>query len=265
MSFILEALKKSENARQRQTGPGFANLPERVEARRVGIWPWILGAVLIINAVVIVIVLLRDKPGPGPVGNAVVTRPASAQTPVRPELVASPPGETVAAALPKQAAQSSVEAGTVFSPPSRADAGSVSGSNAGAVPGQTSSTTVRSLAEEAQSRTADTNRPVTSSDPAPVARAQSVPASRPASTARENDIARMPSVQELYLSGELTGPQFNLDLHVYYPERSRRVVFIGGNRYREGESLGQGVAVKEIIPAGVILEKGGRSYLLQAN
>ncbi|MGB5621061.1 MAG: general secretion pathway protein GspB, partial [Gammaproteobacteria bacterium] len=77
--------------------------------------------------------------------------------------------------------------------------------------------------------------------------------------------AELPSVQELYLSGELSGPQLNLDLHVYFPQSSRRVVFISGKRYREGDSLDVGMTVKEIIPAGVILSRRGRDYLLQAN
>ena len=72
-------------------------------------------------------------------------------------------------------------------------------------------------------------------------------------------------MQELYLSGELSGAPINLDLHVYFPESSRRVVFISGKRYREGDEIDGGLTVEEIIPAGVILGRRGRNYLLQAN
>jgi hypothetical protein len=125
--------------------------------------------------------------------------------------------------------------------------------------------TVRSLAAEAQSADDTGTSGVDPAAKASAAPPRTATPPRAAAAADDNEIARMPSVQQLYLSGELTGPPLNLDLHVYFPQPSRRVVFISGTRYREGDSVGQGVTVKEIIPAGVILEKRGQSYLLQAN
>ncbi len=259
MSFILEALKKSENARQRQTGPGLASLPERVETRRAGIWPWILGAVLMINAAVIAIVLFRDAPPLEPISQ-IPAPPTSGQVGGQRMPDRAPTAEAqgrmateTTAVTPVQPPETAVE--TVAAP----------GSLAASRPAPAG--TVRSLAAEAQSAE-DTG--TSGVDPAPAAKAAAPPsrAATPpqaAAAANDNEIARMPSVQQLYLSGELTGPPLNLDLHVYFPQPSRRVVFISGTRYREGESVGQGVTVKEIIPAGVILEKRGQSYLLQAN
>jgi len=259
MSFILEALKKSENARQRQSGPGLASLPEKVETRRVGIWPWILGAVLMINAAVIVIVLLRDTPRPEPISQTPAP-PTSGQAGAQ-----QTPDSAPAATAQDRMATETIAATPVQPPAIAVETAAAPGASAGSR--STTGGTVRSLAAEAGS---EDDASATGGDPAPLAKSSAAPqrTATPANTApvaNDNEIARMPSVQDLYLSGEVTGPPFNLDLHVYFPQRSRRVVFISGNRYREGESLGQGVTVKEIIPAGVILEKRGRSYLLQAN
>ena len=72
----------------------------------------------------------------------------------------------------------------------------------------------------------------------------------------------LPTANELRLQGFLTGPPLHLDLHVYYPEPSRRVVFISGARYREGDRINGGAVVREIVPDGVVLEDRGRRFLL---
>ena len=76
--------------------------------------------------------------------------------------------------------------------------------------------------------------------------------------------APLPTATELMLKGELAGPPLNLDLHVYYPEPGRRVVFINGRKYREGERLASGPLVREIVADGVVLTEDGRLFLLQA-
>ena len=40
------------------------------------------------------------------------------------------------------------------------------------------------------------------------------------------------------------------------------MVFISGNKYREGDRVQNGAVVREIVPQGVILEERGRQYLL---
>ena len=72
----------------------------------------------------------------------------------------------------------------------------------------------------------------------------------------------LPTANDLRLQGFLTGPPLHLDLHVFYPESHRRVVFISGTKYREGDQVANGPVVREIVPEGVILEERGRRYLL---
>ncbi len=59
MSFILDALKKSENDRQEQAEAEFATVPSSPDAPAAPRWLWILGGLLTINIIVILGLLLR--------------------------------------------------------------------------------------------------------------------------------------------------------------------------------------------------------------
>jgi hypothetical protein len=69
-------------------------------------------------------------------------------------------------------------------------------------------------------------------------------------------------VQEVTLRGEFSGRPLHLDLHVYYDDPARRLVFINGSKYREGEELEDGLRVDEIVPEGVVLDNGRVQFLL---
>lgn len=53
MSFILDALKKSESERQQQTPAAFATVPSSESGPRAPRWLWVLGGLLAINVVVL--------------------------------------------------------------------------------------------------------------------------------------------------------------------------------------------------------------------
>lgn len=68
MSFILDALKKSETDRQQQTGAEFSTIPSSSGESQSFKWLWILALLLIVNFVVLVGILMRpDKPADTPV------------------------------------------------------------------------------------------------------------------------------------------------------------------------------------------------------
>ncbi|HZD52123.1 MAG TPA: general secretion pathway protein GspB [Woeseiaceae bacterium] len=72
MSFILDALKKSESERQRQSAPGFADIPDARRHSGAPRWLWLVAGLLAVNLGVLVVVLLR----PGAEGqSASITRP----------------------------------------------------------------------------------------------------------------------------------------------------------------------------------------------
>ena len=62
MSFILDALKKSESDRQQQGSTEFAGVPTRPQNAVVPRWIWLVAALLAINLAVLIGLLLR--PGP---------------------------------------------------------------------------------------------------------------------------------------------------------------------------------------------------------
>ncbi|HRP87840.1 MAG TPA: hypothetical protein PLS34_10020, partial [Gammaproteobacteria bacterium] len=90
MSLILDALRKSEHERQRQVGPGLAVVPESAERRRPATWLLVLGALLLLNFVVLAAVLLTGRPSEP----AIVDRPLPAEAPPpavqRPSATAGP-------------------------------------------------------------------------------------------------------------------------------------------------------------------------------
>lgn len=64
MSFILDALKKSETERQHQASAEFANVPTSDGTPRAPRWLWVLGALLAINLLVLLGLVLRSSDSP---------------------------------------------------------------------------------------------------------------------------------------------------------------------------------------------------------
>ena len=64
MSFILDALKKSETDRQENSDAEFATVPSSPDAPAAPRWLWILGALLAINIVAITALMLRPETSP---------------------------------------------------------------------------------------------------------------------------------------------------------------------------------------------------------
>jgi general secretion pathway protein B len=101
MSFILDALKKSEIERQRQSTPGLMDAPIGARRSRLPLWAVLLGALLTINIAVLAVMLVRNG------------TPAAASPPAkRPET--SAPGEAKAPAVPDHF--SPLDAAPVYAP-----------------------------------------------------------------------------------------------------------------------------------------------------
>jgi len=66
MSFILDALKKSEAERQRQSTPGIADLPQAAPNQAPRRWLWAVGGLLVINLAVLGGLLLQSRQAGGP-------------------------------------------------------------------------------------------------------------------------------------------------------------------------------------------------------
>lgn len=73
MSFILDALKKSETDRQQQSSAEFAGVPTSSGPTGMPRWLWALGLLLLINLVVLLGLLLRSTSEPAPLATAPVS------------------------------------------------------------------------------------------------------------------------------------------------------------------------------------------------
>ena len=78
MSFILDALKKSESERQRQQGPGLMDSGVSARRRRLPAWAIIICVLLGINVVILAVMLLRQQSpaAPSPAPAKVAAKPA---------------------------------------------------------------------------------------------------------------------------------------------------------------------------------------------
>lgn len=236
MSFILEALRKSEHQRQREEGPGIAGLPVRPPPSRLPLALLVVGALLAINVVVLLFFLLRPA----------ATSPAPADAASAP-VVEAPP---VAAAAPAPAAGASPAADTGTIPPPQ-------------VPVRE----VRPLADEALA-TSDTAADVgliANPEPPPAPDPSLLP--QPAATQAAGRVTTLPASQipriDTLPPTDTAGlPELNLDLHIYADNPAQRAAFINGRRYREGDALPEGVNVVRITTDGVELSYRGRRFLL---
>jgi general secretion pathway protein B len=91
---------------------------------------------------------------------------------------------------------------------------------------------------------------VPDADPAAAYRA---PTSRSATSA-------LPTADEVMARGGL--PALRLELHVYSTKPQERVVFINGQKYREGDTTQEGASVEEITREGVVMNLRGSRFLL---
>lgn len=223
MSFILDALRKSELERQRQSGPSIAKMPIARDDRRL---PWALlaiGLLLAVNVGVLLFFLLRDA-----------TAPAETVDTSGPTLVVAAP----AAAAP--AAAASMPAPVNELPAAESPVAEIGTPDAGAVPGQAS-------------------LPPPAPDPTLLPDA---PATAPVIYGSEPATDFPPSIDELPAQATAGLPELSVDLHIYTDDPAKRAVFINGRRYQQGGVLVEGPTVEEITREGAVLKHHGRRFLL---
>jgi len=241
MSFILDALKKSEAERQRQSGPALLEMRVVRPQRRIPPWLLVVGAVLIVlNLGGMLWLFLRPSP-PAP-GTAAV---------------APPPAATGGALAVTGGAAGAATGGSANGLPQLAPGERLIG------PGGTSSSVnevPRLAGEGAGAINAAGAAPAgagTAGDP-DVNPADYVPAG-PATTRTRT--ANLPSYGDV--SNQV--PAMRLDLHVFDAEPARRYAFINMKKVREGETTSDGSRVLEITRDGVVLDYRSTEFLLTSD
>lgn len=280
MSLILDALKKSENARQQKTGPALAAVPGSSGERGRSLWPWILAGVLLANAVLLVLLLTRSGEETAQTPTEAGANVPVAADPDTAEPVTAPPTRTPpAVASPEPAAQADVPA---QSPPQDAPVmlarerriqsldsmvGRQIAPASGDAPSQPAGPARRgSVVYEGEpaaggeqnrgGRVVYEGEPV-ADEPGPAPAPAPAQAPSPAAPA-----TRLPSFQDLQLRGELSLAPMHIDIHVYSDTPSERFVFINMRKYKEGDKTSEGPVVERIDTTGAVLSHQGRRFLL---
>jgi len=228
VSFILDALRKSEHERQRSAVPGLSHVP--LATTRSELPGWALLVIGVLGAAVLVLggawwqsqrsLGASAASSPAAVVPPVATTAptATAPAPIAAPPVATPPPTFAPAAVPIPP----VQPPAVDSTSSLQDSASVA-----ALDERTQSLADASIVPKRASATGPT----------------------------------LPSASALLAQG-VDVPPLKLELHAYSEKPAERFVFINGRKYREGERLTEGPSVVTIEPNGVVLSQQGQRFQL---
>jgi general secretion pathway protein B len=260
MSFILDALKKSESDRQRQSGPALFEVRVAPPRTRLPLWAIAIALLLLVNLGIVMWMLLRHQAHGGTADVSATTvagagsASAGAGTPA-PAVGASIPAPNPALAgtptqLPAVAASAPAPSGTAPAPLAGAPL-------AGAASAAASAPLAASPAPASTAgATAEGANP---SDYAP---AEEPSGPGLGSHVRRGTASGVPLYQDLTTTPGTQLPQLRLDLHVFAGRAEDRFVMINMHKLREGDTLPEGVHVDSITPEGAVLSFNGTKFLL---
>ena len=241
MSFILDALKKSESDRQRQSGPALFEVKVAPPRHALPAWAAAIAVLFVVNLAVVAWLLVRHAAAPA--------APPPAQVPAHSEAGTAPAAP--AAAPP------------VSNPP--APAPSQSPSTGTPLPRSVATVPAPAPAQVAAPGLAEA-RPAAAaaeptSNPDDFAPAAEPPASGSRGRVKRGTDAGVPLYAQLTATPGTQLPQLRLDLHAYAERAENRWVLINMHKLHEGESL-EGVRVEHITPDGAVLSYQGSQFLL---
>ena len=245
MSFILDALKKSESDRQRQGGPALFEVKVAPPRHALPAWAVAIAVLLVANLGVVAWFLLRHAAAPDAASGPARALPAAQTEPAAPSPGASAPVAMVpsVSAPPTGVAMRTATAAAAPAPALAAPAAPAP------APAPAHSATAADAAAEPPS------------NPDDFAPAAEPPASVSLGRVKRATDAGVPLYQQLAAAPGSQIPQLRLDLHAYAERAEDRWVLINMHKLREGESL-QGVRVDRITPDGAVLSYQGSQFLL---
>lgn len=276
MSLILEALKKSERQRRLGEMPNLGT-PVLAARRRRSLLPWLAGAIVIALAVG---AWLRFAPAPQEAPtHADATSGTPAATPAPPAAAPSAPAQ----AQPAATSPASATAPPVKKPAAPAPARDLRLPSGDDRPGSVADTPLSSLvggprkppAPEPGAAAPSTAKPAVppaAKPDAPVAAAPKAPASPAADAAvakatparpapRKPAEPALPLVWEMPYSLRKDLPALTLTMHVYSSVPAQRFVVVAGERHVEGDTLGDGLTLREIRSDGIVLDFKGQRFI----
>jgi general secretion pathway protein B len=230
MSFILDALKKSESDRQRQSGPALFEVKVAPPHTGLPLWAVAVAALLVVNLAIVMWMLWRH-----PAARTTEASMADTSTAAPAPQPAPPLPASAATEGPQAAAATPVPAPPPVSP----------------------ATSPPAAAPALRPTPGAADNP---DDYAPAAE----PAAAPllGSRVRRDTVDGVPLYQDVAATPGARIPQLRLDLHVFAPHPQERFVMINMHKLREGDSLPEGVHVDSITPEGAVLSYSGARFLL---
>ena len=260
MSFILDALKKSESDRQRQSGPSLFEVKVAPPRRALPVWAVAIAVLLGINVIVISWMLLRHPATQQVQQTPPAQRAPAAQVVQQP----APAGNAPAAASPAPRLASAASGGPA---PTSADARAPVAAQVPSAPGPAAATPPPASSSQPPAAAAAGDGGQNASEAAPAGDPSDyAPAVEPAGaqgSGAAGGADGLPLYQQIVTSDGL--PALHLDLHVFTPRPRDRFVMINMHRLGEGDSLPGGVQVESIRPDGVVLTYRGTRFLLPRN
>jgi general secretion pathway protein B len=235
MSFILDALKKSESDRQRQSGPALFEVKVTPPKPRFPYWALALAVLLVINIVVGGWVFLHRPPPEQ------AATPSAAVTPVSP-----------AQSAPAQAAPAAAPSAPIATP-----------TMLPAAPPNSSARSVAGQPEPVLSDAAPKDAPRNPDDYAPAVAPEKQDQEQAATHVRSGTESGLKSYADAASSPGAHMPALRVDLHVYAAMPEERFVLINMHRLHEGETLPEGVRVESITPEGVVVSYQGAKFILE--
>jgi general secretion pathway protein B len=254
MSFILEALKRSENERQRKIGPSLADVQVRAQRSEKPWWAFAVAGLLLVNLTVLLIVLLRDDAPTAPVPqNTAVQAAATDASPARnPSVAATAPPISRPESRQQRAANEMAAITGDPSVRSLADEAAVGGEGADTYPPENPDLAVAAAVPEGPSIVRQIQSP---------SLAPSGVRPQPQRQASSEPEEVLPTFRELGGTGANL-PDLHLDIHVHSPVPAERFVFVNMRKYIEGQALSEGPLVERINSQGVVLNHRGLRFLL---
>lgn len=234
MSYILDALRKSERERSLGAVPDLETVQQERPVVHASRWPWVVGVLLLINVAIVITFLLKvpatvvvvESGATGKTESAVSVDPA-----VPPEVGMAPAGAPEPARAAGIGANESLLPSNVKEPE----------------PPPTSLAKVETLDVHS---TVNVTTPIQSWSAMP---ASSLPEPEPAAT----DWMDMPPDFRARVSRP------DIDVHVYSDEPTRRFVLIDLQKYREGERIDSGLEIESITQNGVIFSDQGTRFQVE--
>lgn len=267
MSYILDALQKSENERQSHVAPETYRLSRPLEAEHPSTVRWLLLLCLLTLFAVGLSILWQIW---GAQSNAAAPQTISATPAEIPAQTKAPLKDTNRAA-PTRSAQprlSEASGSAKIAPKVSAPEATESDPSPDKIAVPEPSDAPRSLAKSDVAEQAVTPQPLVSprqteslrsvSKPAPAAKTatqQSPQQEKPSqnSVVKNTKPARVYSLAELPADIRASMPALAFSFHVYGSDPSRRTIIINGRRLREGQALNDAMRLRRITPDGVVM------------